>query len=152
LYSFIFSSVRTTCLAHPTFFDLFILLTWRGIYIVKLAIMQFSQFSSFLFLVGPYISIHTLFSNILNLCFSPNVKDKNFTPIRSIGWSCTFLNSYFYWVVAFFLIAIISDCRSRIFGLHSVFVGFCIKSLCVSHDYANKQGLPPYTTVTSWSL
>jgi hypothetical protein len=81
------------CPSHPPWLD-HSNYVWRGVHVMKPLVMQFSPVTSSLF--GPNILLSTLFSNILSLCSSFNVRDHISHPYRTTVKIIIFLYSNLY--------------------------------------------------------
>ena len=80
LYARLASTIRATCPAHLIILSLII---WRWVWIMKLLIMYLLPVFSYLQTLQP-IFFSTLFSNTINLCYSPvgNVRNQVCTHIK----------------------------------------------------------------------
>jgi hypothetical protein len=83
IYSFPFSYIRATCLAHLITLDLIIIIMLGEEYkLRRSSLCSFLQPPVTSFLFGPNILLSTLFPNTLSLCSSLSVRDQISHPCR----------------------------------------------------------------------
>lgn len=83
---FFVSYMRGTCPTNLTLFDLIILIFGEGyVQATDLLTCSFQQPTFTSPLLGPNISLHTLFSNIIILCSSLKMKDQVLRPYKTKG-------------------------------------------------------------------
>ena len=96
LYAFLYCPIRATCPVHLSRLDLRLLIMLGKEYnACSSALGNFLHYSVISSLLAPNSFLSTLFSNILNLCSSLNVRDQVWQPYNTTGNIIVLYVSYF---------------------------------------------------------